>query len=151
MRQGLFERAASVLFYYPFRCQLCQHRFRALRPGERYVRTIIDRREFDRVPVDYWTTLWVQNRQREARVRDLSIAGCTIETDEPIQPGDTLQLQLAPGGEDRPVTIDVAVVRSVQTGRAGLQFVRVQGDEQERLRHVVHQLLKTKPPDVIDV
>ena len=46
--------------------------------------------------------------------------------------------------EERPVTIDVAVVRSVQTGRAGLQFVRVQGDEHERLRHVVQQLLSAQ-------
>jgi hypothetical protein len=145
MRRGLGERLAGLVFYYPFRCQLCQHRFRALRWGERYVRTAPDRREYERLPVDYWTTLWVRNRQREGRLRDLSIAGCTIETDEPIQPGDTLQLQLAPGGGERPVTIDVAVVRSVQTGRAGLQFVRVQGDEQERLRHVVRQLMAAQP------
>ena len=143
-RQGLFERAASFLYYYPFRCQLCQHRFRALRWGEKYVRTGVDRREFDRLPVDYWTTLWVQNHQREGRLRDLSIAGATLETDEPVTPGDTLQLQLSPGGGERPVTIDVAVVRSVQSGRAGLQFVRVQGDEHERLRHVVQQLLSAQ-------
>jgi hypothetical protein len=108
------------------------------------VRTGVDRREFDRLPVDYWTTLWVQNHQREGRLRDLSIAGATLETDEPVTPGDTLQLQLSPGGGERPVTIDVAVVRSVQSGRAGLQFVRVQGDEHERLRHVVQQLLSAQ-------
>jgi hypothetical protein len=145
-RRGLYERTVSLAYYFPFRCQLCQHRFHALRWGERYVRTGADRREFDRMPVDYWTTLWVRDRQREGRLRDLSIAGATLETDAPVQPGDTLQLQLSPGEGERPVTIDVAVVRSVQSGRAGLQFVRVQGDEHERLRHVVQRLLGAPPP-----
>jgi hypothetical protein len=37
-RDGLLERALSVIYIYPFRCDDCFHRFRAMRWGKRYVR-----------------------------------------------------------------------------------------------------------------
>lgn len=37
-RLGLIERTLSLLYIYPFRCDHCFHRFRAMRWGKRYVR-----------------------------------------------------------------------------------------------------------------
>jgi hypothetical protein len=84
--------------------------------------------------VDFWTTLWLEAGQQPGRARDLSVAGMSLETDAPLEPGQHLELdlQLAPG--ERPIRVEVAVVRSVQSGRAGLQFVRVKDDGDARLQ-----------------
>src|SRR2546428_650569 len=55
-RVGVVERLLSLVYVYPYRCQLCTHRFRSLQWGVRYSRLTPERREFDRasvaVPVD---------------------------------------------------------------------------------------------------
>jgi hypothetical protein len=141
-RQGLLERLLSVAYIYPFRCQLCNHRFRRRRPGERWQGQTVERREYDRLPVEFWSTLWWNERPGGGRVVDLSLDGCTLQTETPVQPGEVLQMRLEPGGGEPGIVVDVAVVRSVQTGRVGLQFVGVAGQEQARLRGVVRALLE---------
>ena len=137
-RAGLLERLLSVAYIYPFRCQSCLHRFRTLAWRQRYVRIQrvprVERRRHRRHPVDFWTTLWLEAGQRSGRARDLSVAGMSLETDAPLEPGQHLELdlQFAPG--ERPIRVEVAVVRSVQSGRAGLQFVRVKDDGDARLQ-----------------
>jgi len=49
-RAGLVEQALSLGYVYPFKCQVCQHRFLRLRWGERYVRVPLDRRDAERLP-----------------------------------------------------------------------------------------------------
>ena len=44
-RNGLAEKMFSVLYVYPFRCQLCWHRFLALQWGTRYHRIAQDSRD----------------------------------------------------------------------------------------------------------
>ena len=41
-RSGLAEEMLSVVYVYPFRCQLCAHRFLALQWGARYHRIAQD-------------------------------------------------------------------------------------------------------------
>ena len=137
-RAGLLERLLSVAYVYPFRCQSCLHRFRTLAWGQRYVRIQraprVERRRHRRDPVDFWTTLWLEAGQQPGRARDLSVAGMSLETDAPLEPGQYLELdlQFAPG--EPPIRVEVAVVRSVQSGRAGLQFVQIKDDGAARLQ-----------------
>lgn len=140
-RKTLVERLASAASIFPFRCQLCQHRFKAFRPGERYVRTRQEeRREFERLPVEAWSALWTGERPGSARVIDVSAGGCAIETDAPLRQGEVVQLQVTPAGADRPIEVERAVVRSVQSGRIGVQFIRVQEDEEGRLRQYLYEV-----------
>ena len=137
-RAGLLERLLSVAYVYPFRCQSCLHRFRAVVWGQRYVRVTrtarSERRRHPRHPVDFWTTLWLEAGQHPGRARDLSVAGMSLETDAPLEPGQHLELDLQTSPGERPIRVEVAVVRSVQSGRAGLQFVRVKDDGDARLQ-----------------
>ena len=129
------ERLASVVHVFPFRCQLCQHRFTAFRPGERYVmRRERDRREYDRLPVQEWSAAWSGERRAPARVIDVSVGGCAIETDAPLREGEIVQVQMTPAGADCPIEVQRAVVRSAQPGRVGVQFIRVEQDDAGRLR-----------------
>lgn len=133
-RDNVLERLLSLAYVYPFRCVPCSHRFKALRWGERWTRVGQDRRRHERQPVDFWTTLFWQEGKRPGRVRDLSVGGASLETDLPIAAGESLELTLTPSDSEPPITVEVAVVRSVQSGRLGLQFMRVKGGDDERLK-----------------
>ena len=132
-RKGLLERLLSAGYIYPFRCLVCAHRFRRRRWGEHYERVHEDRRRHERLHVDFWSTLFWKDGERQGRVRDLSEGGATLETDLPIAAGESLELTLQPGDSEPPITVEVAVVRSVQSGRLGLQFVKVKGGDDARL------------------
>lgn len=144
-RDGAVERLLSVAYVYPFRCQICELRFKRLRWGERYVRVELDRRDFTRVPTAIWAAVVWQGRQSQGTVRDLSVAGCWLEIDAPIPVGELLRLTLEPEDE-APIHVEVAEVRSVQGGRAGVRFVRVEPVHRERLCQTVADLLTAAPP-----
>jgi len=136
-RAGLLERLLSLVYVYPFRCQSCLHRFLSVVWGQRYVRTRrsgSERRQHSRHTVDFWTTLWLAKGAHPSRARDLSVGGISIETDAPLEPGQHLELDLQPSPGERPIRVEVAVVRSVQSGRVGLQFVQVKDDGDARLQ-----------------
>jgi hypothetical protein len=133
-RDGLFERLASIVYVYPFRCRACLRRFLSFRWGYRYVRVRKERRKHERRPVDLGTILRLEAGGQPGRVRDLSETGLAIETQADLQPGQHLELDLQPGPGDRPIRVEVAVVRTIGSGRVGLQFVGVKDEGQGRLR-----------------
>ncbi|HKZ05347.1 MAG TPA: PilZ domain-containing protein [Methylomirabilota bacterium] len=136
-REGFLERLASLVYVYPFRCRTCLRRFRAVQWGQRYVRSRRERRREERHAVDLGTTLWLEASGESgppARVRDISTTGLALETQAELQPGQHFELDLQAGTGERPIRVEVAVVRTVQSGRVGLQFVGVKGESDERLR-----------------
>lgn len=143
-RKGLLERLVSFGYVYPFRCQACQRRFRRFRWRERYVRVTLERRDLDRVPTRIPVTFhWRDGGQGTGVIRDLSPAGCAVETDAPTPVGALLLLQLAPEGEP-PVDVDVGEVRSRQARRLGVRFVRIAPAHAERLRGLVQRLIQAQ-------
>lgn len=139
-RSGILEHLASLGYVYPFRCQVCERRFRRFRWGERYVRVHLDRRDLERVsariPVNFH---WRDGGQGAGVIRDISSGGCAVETDATPPVGALLLLQLAPEGEP-PVDVDVGEVRSRHARRIGVRFVRVAPAHEERLRGLVQRL-----------
>jgi hypothetical protein len=131
-RSGGVERALSLLYVYPFRCQLCGWRFRALQWGRRYAR--LDRRSYERVAVHLPATVAGREGTAAGDVTDLSLAGCGVKADLRSVPGDrvTLRVQLTP--DSQPVEI-TAKVRSVLAGALGLEFTGIGPADRQRLRH----------------
>jgi hypothetical protein len=149
-RAGRLERLLSIAYIYPFRCQSCLHRFRSMAWGRRYVRTTrsgsAERRRHSRHAVDFWTTLWLEASQCPGRARDLSVAGIGLETDAALKLGQHVGLDLQPARDDPPIRVEVAVVRSVGSGRAGLQFVQVKDDDGARLKTFLAACATAAPP-----
>jgi hypothetical protein len=140
-RSGILERLASLGYVYPFRCQVCQRRFRRVRWGERFVRVHLDRRDLERVPARIPVTFhWRDGGQGKGVIRDISSGGCAVETDAAPPVGALLLLQLAPPGEP-PVDVDVGEVRSRRARRIGVRFVRVTPAHEKQLRGLVQRLL----------
>ena len=144
-RRNTIEHLASAFRIYPFRCQICQHRFLSLRRHERYV-TVLEpeRREYERMTVQAWNAVWPGERGGSARVIDVSTVGAAIETDVPLREGEILELRMTPAGADRPIAVERAMVRTTQPGRVGVQFIRVQEDDEGRLRQYLYEVFVSR-------
>lgn len=137
-RVGAYERIISAFYLYPFRCQRCAHRFRALR-WARYPHPAGERRDFDRMVVHVPARLTAGTESADAETTDLSITGCAVRTSGHFLPGTEVRvtLQLGPG---RTVTIAEAVVRAGHEDRVSLQFVHVAVEEQRRLSEYINSI-----------
>jgi len=141
-RQGVIERAGGLFFFYPFLCQLCGHRFKRLQWGTRYVKTKIDRRQYERMSVTIPAVLSGESVSGEGLVNDLSIAGCRLSTEAQVSEGHILCLELQPSDAGKtPIVIEATVVRSVHFSSVGVQFLRVSEKENVRLGRLMWMLL----------
>ncbi len=139
-RTGVIERVASLAYIYPFRCGTCHRRFRRFRWGERYVRVHLDRRDLERIPVQFPVTFhWKDGGQGGGTVRDLAVAGCAIETDVAVPLGALILLQMTPP-DGPPIDVDVGEVRSRRSSRLGVRFARVAPEQGERIRQLIQRL-----------
>ena len=67
-------------------------------------------------------------------VSDISIKGCAFSTDVQLREQSVIRLMLHIFKELQPVSIEAAVVRHVQQGRIGVEFLRIQQADRERLQ-----------------
>ncbi len=139
-RTGVVERFLSSVYVYPFRCQLCGRRFRALQWGTRYVAQRAERREYERVAVRASLAVLTDGGSIEGEVTELSMEGCTARMAAALREGTIVRAEVCVLGGEPPVAVEVAVVRSVRGATCGLDFVRVGVGEQARLRAVLARL-----------
>jgi len=144
-RHGVLEAIVRVFAIYPFRCQLCTHRFLAFEWWWRRLSSYYGRREYVRIPV--WFQLAFSGKQvsGEGTVVNLSRQGCTIETGTLIPRGEPLCLRIYEPDGPPLFEIEAAVVRFIREKSVGLEFVRVQESEMERLGRVIVTLCTGRP------
>jgi hypothetical protein len=135
-QDGPVDRLLEFFFVYPFLCQICRHRFSALRWGIRYNGTLDDRRRYVRHPVRLPVTLTSQSGKHDGRATDLSVGGCSIAVFAPYREGDVLSIWLQTPDDEPPIEVDAAVVRTVSQGRLGVEFVSLRDPEEARLRRL---------------
>ncbi len=80
-------------------------------------------------------------------VSSLSREGCTVVSDENVQPGTYLVLRLHLPEEYSPLKVDLAVVRWATGWGFGAEFIRLRREERERLQRLVTSLEKESPPE----
>jgi PilZ domain len=81
-------------------------------------------------------TLSCGDRVGEGVALDLTVPGCQLATAFPLEVGQSVQLRVHLDTK-RPIRIDLGVVRWVKDGKAGIEFIRMAGDDQLRLRFYV--------------
>ncbi len=140
-QRGVLDRLLSLVYAYPFRCQVCQHRFHLMQWGLRYIEKDVDRREYERRPVQLHAKLQdEQKREYEGTVRDLSMGGCAIEMHAPWQEGALLRLQLDALDSEPFITVETTIVRSAQEPHLRLEFLRMAPHENDRLSQFILNL-----------
>ena len=129
-RQGLQERLLSLVYLYPFRCQVCAKRFRAFRFRSRYVKRMVDRRQ------DAWLSTWIPttvaedvklgvHRVGEGVITEISLGGCYMQTVLPLSQGTLVSLELQPEQHTPAIAVEAALVRIVRPTGVGLEFLRM--------------------------
>lgn len=143
-RRGLLDHLLSIVYIYPFRCQVCFHRFRTFQWGVRYVKEAREKSQHDRIVTRFQITFAGNGIDGSGMVTLVSLGGCAIETDAKLSSGQILQLQLKTSDRDPAVAVDAAVVRGVRSPVVGLQFLRFRMEERERLSQFVRDLRTTQ-------
>jgi len=139
-RKGVLEQLLSAVYVYPFRCQLCTHRFLSLQWGVRYARQE-DPRQYERIGVRFPVQFSGPQTTGKGIVTDISVADCAIETSLPFKQGDVLKLELSAKTGRPPIIVARAAVRSIRPGTVGVQFVEVSDQEQARLHRLVGEMV----------
>ena len=79
-------------------------------------------------------------REGQGRTLDLSTGGCKIETDLPVVVGALFECRIYVHGLDWPLRIDEGQVRWVKANTFGIQFTKIQPDEEVKLKQVIDSL-----------
>jgi hypothetical protein len=141
-RDGVAEILLGLVYVYPFKCQLCGERFRSFQRGVRYKRVEEDRREYYRMEMKFPVVITGQDQlSSNGLLLNLSMGGCSFSTDADLAIGMIVKIELAITGAVPPVIVDAAVVRDIRTGIAGVEFLRWQETERERLQLFIRGLL----------
>lgn len=139
-RKGFKERLLCRFYFYSFRCQICRFRFRALQWGVRYPTVAEDRREYERLAMNFAISFVGENIDGAGVVSDISMNGCAFLTNVQLTEKSIVRLALRISKELQPVDIEAAVVRHVREGHVGVEFLRVQQVERERLQLFIRGL-----------
>jgi PilZ domain len=139
-RAGFTEYVASVLYVYPFRCQLCSTRFRRFQL-RRYGRHRRERREYDRLAVRVPVALVSGTEQIDGVTVDVSLNGCSVRAASALAPGTTVQLRLRLG-QTGDVNVESAVVRTQSESGLGLQFEKISVADRQRLSRYLGRFLR---------
>jgi hypothetical protein len=140
-RVGLGERLVSLFYVYPYRCQLCGHRFKFLQWGIKYKRIEEDRREYERMAASFPITFDAGTVQGRGLAVDISMAGCTFHTEVELVEGNILRMRLELPEETSPLTVEAVIIRTLRSGRVGVEFLQFENGERERLQRFIRALL----------
>src|ERR1051325_8254282 len=144
-RHGKFEHFLSFFYIYPFRCQLCGFRFRFMQWGVRYQRIQEDRREYDRLPAEFPVAVRGESIYVEGAAQDVSLGGCTVKVETGLSEGDLCTVTLYLAQDILPIRINAAVIRSARSDTRGVEFLRFQDNDRERLQLFIRRLLIGNP------
>jgi len=102
----------------------------------------VEKRQQPRFTSQFRSTISGGQREGQGRTLNLSIGGCKIETDLPIVVGASFECRIHVPGLDWPLRIDEAQVRWVKAKTFGVQFTKIQSDEEAKLKRVIASLNK---------
>ena len=100
----------------------------------------IEKRQQARFTAQFRSTFSGGQREGQGWTLDLSTGGCKIETDLPVVVGASFECRIYVPGLDWPLRIDEAQVRWVKTRTFGIQFTKIQPDEEPKLKRVIASL-----------
>ena len=141
LRKGAHEYVLSAVYVYPYRCQLCAHRFLRAEPGKRYNESTVDKRQYERVKTKFPVTFVGEKASGAGTVGRLSLGGCELESSLKLMEGMMFNLRLQPPDLNPAIHVETAIVRSVRPPVVGLEFLRTNPTEQFRLIQFIAGLL----------
>ena len=101
-----------------------------------------DLRSSTRAAVTFPVRLSCDSKTGEGTLINLSVPGCAIETDLPVEPGDYLELHVMAPDQARPLAVELAKVRWTACHKVGIEFIRVRREHQSRIQRLIRPLIE---------
>lgn len=86
-----------------------------------------------RIQVGYPASIICDGSTGEGILLDLSPAGCMMQSDVPLNPGSYVSLHITLAHEPTPLAVEVSVVRWTKGGHCGVEFLRFNQGDRERV------------------
>jgi PilZ domain len=133
------DRLYGQLRVLPFRCQVCNARFRSRQATPSRERGL-GRRQYIRLPIQLPVLIQFRDgTTATARVKDLSIGGCEIIGTHALEPGATFTIRMSGllyySGQ---IDAEVVVVHTAHPQAAGLKFIRLSELRQEEFGRALY-------------
>jgi hypothetical protein len=100
----------------------------------------LEKRQQPRFTSQFRSTFSGGQREGQGRTLDLSAGGCKIETDFPVVVGASFECRIYIPGLDWPLRINEARVCWVKANTFGIQFTKIQPDEEAKLKRTIASL-----------
>ena len=138
-RETWTDRLYGRLHVLPFRCQVCNARFRS-RQAEPPHEMGMGRRQYLRLPIQLPVLIQFRDGTTStARVKDLSIGGCEIMGTHALEQGETFTIRMSGllyySGQ---IDAEVVVVHTASPQAAGLKFIRLSELRQEEFGRALY-------------
>lgn len=149
-QDGIIERLLNHFGLFTYRCQVCTNQFRAIRSGARHATQQFDRRQYRRLIANIPAAVTVDQPSFEGVVTDVSMGGCTIQTEATFPRGTFVEVLLKPPQSQMDIKVDAAMICSQRGATVGLKFLEFEPDDKHRLGELVLSLLvtQTSPPGI---
>lgn len=137
--EGLLDALAALISLHPFRCESCKRRVRIKQQEGQSVSGQDPRRKSIRVPVKISVTFESNEVSGEGTLTDMSLHGCTLESQQNLRPGLLIKLNLPASTAKKPGSPvqQLATVVGVTGQRAGLKFLAYSFQERDALTQTV--------------
>jgi len=121
-----------------------QRRSSPYQPESRLNTSRPERRIQPRFTTQFRSTFSGRHQEGHGCTVDMSIGGCKIESDMPVEIGCTFECRLHVPDLDWPLRIDEATVRWVEKKTFGIAFTRLRPEERTKLETVLANLSSDK-------
>jgi hypothetical protein len=147
---GIMERLFNRFGLFTYRCQVCTNQFRAIRSGARHATQQFDRRQYRRLVANIPAAVTVDQPSFEGMITDVSMGGCTMQTEATFPRGTFVEVLLKPPQSEMDIKVDAAMICSQRGSTVGLKFLEFEPDDKYRLGELVLSLLvtQTSPPGI---
>ena len=114
----------------------------------------MENRKHDRYPVEYLAAFSGHSFGAQGVILNLSVIGCRARSPFAVKRDDSLGVLIDVPRYDHPLHVTLAVVRWSNGEEFGMEFIRIEPDDQLRLRELIRAMkaeraLRTDPSDSV--
>jgi PilZ domain len=101
---------------------------------------MVEQRSVKRIPVTFHVSFGpVAAGKQEGKISDLALKGCRLESRAPIAVNTYLQLWIEISPRVPRILVDLAAVRWVLNGQAGIEFLSLRPEHKAELERVMEE------------
>lgn len=114
----------------------------------------MEHRKYDRYPVEYVGSFSGDSLSAQGIILDLSVIGCRARSAFAVKKDDYLGVLIDVPRYEHPLHVPLAVVRWSNGQEFGMEFIRMEPDDQRRLRELIGAIKaawtqRTDPGDAV--